>query len=122
MAPRLRPMSMPSCRVSDGTPWRRVTRPTASRREMRSGLAAFAVIAVASLGAPALAQPAPLSLEAQIPLGAVRGRVDHLAIDLDRQRLFVAELGNDSVGVVDLAAGKVAHRLVGLREPQGVAW
>jgi DNA-binding beta-propeller fold protein YncE len=77
---------------------------------------------VASLGAPALAQPAPLSLEAQIPLGAVRGRVDHLAIDLDRQRLFVAELGNDSVGVVDLAAGKVAHRLVGLREPQGVAW
>jgi DNA-binding beta-propeller fold protein YncE len=90
---------------------------------MRPGLAALAVIAVASLGAPAVvAQPAPLTLEAQIPLGPVRGRIDHLAIDAESRRLFVAELGNDSVGVIDLPAGKVAHRLAGLREPQGVAW
>ena len=45
----------------------------------------------------------PLQLEAKIPLGDVRGRIDHMAVDLKRQRLFVAELGNDSVGVVDLA-------------------
>jgi DNA-binding beta-propeller fold protein YncE len=78
---------------------------------------------VALLGAlPALAQPAPLALEARIPLGAVRGRIDHLAIDAERQLLFVAELGNDSVGIVDLTAGTVARRLSGLREPQGVAW
>jgi hypothetical protein len=44
----------------------------------------------------------PLQLEAKIPLGDVRGRIDHMAIDLSRQRLFVAELGNDSVGIVDL--------------------
>jgi hypothetical protein len=43
-----------------------------------------------------------LQLESKIPLGRVGGRIDHMAIDIKRQRLFVAELGNDSVGVVDL--------------------
>src|SRR5580704_15688929 len=65
---------------------------------------------------------APLVLEAKIPLGEVSGRIDHLGIDAKRQRLFVAELGNNSVGVVDLAASKVLHRIAGLSEPQGVAY
>lgn len=64
----------------------------------------------------------PLQLEAKIPLGPVRGRIDHLAIDLEHQRLFVAELGNDSIGIVDLGDGKVARRLSRLNEPQGVGW
>src|SRR5207253_7700807 len=64
----------------------------------------------------------PLVLEAKIPLGDVSGRIDHLSIDLKRQRLFVAELGNNSLGVVDLAAGKVLRRISGLSEPQGVAY
>jgi hypothetical protein len=38
-----------------------------------------------------------LTLECQIPLGIVSGRIDHLALDLQRKRLFIAELGNDSV-------------------------
>ena len=63
-----------------------------------------------------------LALEAKIPLGDVSGRIDHLAIDLKRQRLLVAELGNDTVGVVDLAAKRVLHRITGLKEPQGVAY
>src|SRR3979411_1883962 len=65
---------------------------------------------------------AALQLEGKIPLGAVRGRLDHMAIDLDRHRLFVAELGNDSVGVVDLEARKVVHQRGGLKEPQGVGY
>jgi DNA-binding beta-propeller fold protein YncE len=64
----------------------------------------------------------PLILEAKIPLGRVSGRIDHLGIDLKRQRLFVAELGNNSLGVVDLVAGKVLRRIAGLSEPQGVAY
>ena len=63
-----------------------------------------------------------LILEAKIPLGQVSGRIDHLGIDLKRQRLLVAELGNNSLAVVDLAAGKVLHRIAGLSEPQGVAY
>jgi hypothetical protein len=66
----------------------------------------------AGLGRPAAADPAqPLVLEQKIPLGEVSGRIDHLAIDLARERLFVAELGNNSLGVVDLAAGKLLRRI-----------
>jgi len=43
----------------------------------------------------------PLILEAKIPLGEVSGRIDHLGIDVKRQRLLVAELGNNSLGGVD---------------------
>ncbi|MBV8737223.1 MAG: hypothetical protein JO007_08195 [Alphaproteobacteria bacterium] len=72
----------------------------------------------------ALAQSsaAPLVLEAKIPLGAVSGRIDHLGIDAKRQRLFVAELGNNTLGVVDVASGKVFRTITGFREPQGVAY
>src|SRR5215813_4898181 len=63
-----------------------------------------------------------LQLETKIPLGSVAGRIDHMAIDLERHRLFVAELGNDSVGVVDLNTQKIVHRVSGLKEPQGVAY
>ena len=34
----------------------------------------------------------------------------------------MAELGNDSVGVVDLKERKLLHRITGLSEPQGVAY
>jgi DNA-binding beta-propeller fold protein YncE len=66
--------------------------------------------------------PAPLVLEAKIPLGPVAGRIDHFAFDPALQLLFVAELGNDSVGIVDLNERKVLHRITGLSEPQGVAY
>jgi hypothetical protein len=65
---------------------------------------------------------APLVLERTIPLNGVRGRIDHLAIDPGRQRLFVAELGNGSVEAVDLARGVSLGRITGLKEPQGVAY
>jgi DNA-binding beta-propeller fold protein YncE len=63
-----------------------------------------------------------LRLETKIPLGNVRGRIDHMAIDLNRQHLFVAELGNDSVGVVDLKQDETVHTIGGLAEPQGVGY
>jgi len=42
-----------------------------------------------------------------IPLDGVEGRIDHLGLDAKGRRLFVAALGNDTVEVVDLVAGKV---------------
>lgn len=71
---------------------------------------------------PLTAPDAPLILEKTIRLEGVSGRIDHLAIDLDGGRLFVAELGNDSVDVVDLQTGKIIHRIDGLKEPQGVSY
>src|SRR5262245_9155625 len=63
-----------------------------------------------------------LQLETKIPLGNVNGRIDHMAIDLARQRLFVAELGNNSVGIVDLNGRRVLRTIEALKEPQGVAY
>jgi DNA-binding beta-propeller fold protein YncE len=63
-----------------------------------------------------------LATEAKIPLGAVKGRIDHLAVDLGRHRVFIAELGNDTLGVVDIENKQVVGRITGLKEPQGVAY
>ena len=62
----------------------------------------------------------PLHLETTIPLGNINGRIDHLGVDVSGHRLFVAALGNNTVEVVDVQAGKVAHTIRGLKEPQGV--
>src|SRR5215212_8564282 len=88
---------------------------------------ALGLLAALAAPLPAAAQQGPsreppMHLEAKIPLGEVRGRIDHLAVDTARRRLFVAELGNDSLAVVDLNARAVAQRIQGLREPQGVAY
>ncbi|MEO6781229.1 MAG: YncE family protein [Bradyrhizobium sp.] len=85
----------------------------------------LAAVTLSGVGSPTVAQPAetaPLQLEAKISLGNVHGRIDHMAVDLKRQRLFVAELGNDSVGVVDLANRKLLQTIAGLKEPQGVGY
>jgi hypothetical protein len=63
-----------------------------------------------------------LALKEKIALGAVEGRIDHMAFDPARKRLFVAELGNNSLGVVDLQGHRLETRLTGLDEPQGVAF
>jgi len=67
-------------------------------------------------------ETAALRLEAKIPPGNVSGRIDHMAVDLARRRLFVAELGAGHVGIVDLDARRVLRNLTGLKEPQGVAF
>src|ERR1700743_3554286 len=80
---------------------------------------------IAMLAGPATGESTDKGLrqhEAKIPLGNVRGRIDHMAVDLRRQHLFVAELGNDTVGVVDLANRSLIRRLTGLKEPQGVGY
>ncbi|MGY4334042.1 hypothetical protein ACVWWG_008459 [Bradyrhizobium sp. LB7.2] len=85
-------------------------------------VAADALIPTLTAAAQPAEHNAPLELEAKILLGDVRGRIDHLAVDLKRQRLFVAELGNDSVGVVDMAAHSLLRTVTGLNEPQGVGY
>jgi DNA-binding beta-propeller fold protein YncE len=58
----------------------------------------------------------------RIPLPNGNGRIDHLALDVAHRRLFVAELGNNSVAVVDLDQRRLLSRITGLDEPQGVAF
>ena len=70
----------------------------------------------------AFSQQVGLQLEATTPLGDVHGRIDHMAADPDRHRLFVAELGNDTVGIVDVEQRKTLKVIPGLKEPQGVGY
>lgn len=86
-----------------------------------SALLLTALVGLSSWSAGA-ADALPLVLEATIPLEKTGGRIDHMAVDLRRQRLYVAELGNGTVDVVDLAASKVVGRIGGLKEPQGVGY
>jgi len=79
----------------------------------------------ASLGlallVPANAQD-PLQRAGAIPLPDVSGRIDHLSVDLAGKRLFMAALGNNTVEVFDLAAGKRLTTLRGFQEPQGLVY
>jgi DNA-binding beta-propeller fold protein YncE len=68
----------------------------------------------------AVAASGPLTLVDTIPLPAVEGRIDHLAVDLAHGRLFVAALGNNTVEVIDLRERRVIRTLSGFDEPQGV--
>jgi DNA-binding beta-propeller fold protein YncE len=57
-----------------------------------------------------------------IPLNGVEGRIDHFGIDGKGKQLFVSALGNDTVEVVDLAAGRVTRHIRNLRAPQGIGF
>lgn len=77
--------------------------------------------AVLAFTALACAQE-PLRQVQTIPLPDVSGRIDHMAADTKGQRLFVAALGNNTVEVLDLAAGKRVQTIRGFQEPQGIAY
>jgi DNA-binding beta-propeller fold protein YncE len=84
----------------------------------------LSAIVLTACGPEALSQGAspPLVLEQTIALDQVSGRIDHMTVDVKRQKLFVAELENGSVEAVDLASGRSSGRINGLKEPQGLAY
>jgi DNA-binding beta-propeller fold protein YncE len=88
---------------------------------MKSFIAALAITSTL-LVSPGWTDETLFLLERKIPLGEVRGRIDHLAVDLARNRLFVAELENDTVAVIDLDAYKVMRVISGLNKPQGLGY
>jgi DNA-binding beta-propeller fold protein YncE len=81
----------------------------------------FALLLVAVVLTAARAAP-PVARVQRIPLPGVEGRIDHMAVDPQGKRLFIAALGNNTVEVIDLAAGKRVRTLHGFHEPQGIAF
>jgi DNA-binding beta-propeller fold protein YncE len=63
----------------------------------------------------------PLVLTEAIPLPGVQGRFDHFGFDRKNQ-LFVAALGNNSVEVIDISARVRVQSIIGIPNPQGVAY
>lgn len=85
-----------------------------------AGLPITALIAAVTFVVPASA--APLEPVATIAMPDVKGRIDHFAIDVKGQRLFLAALGNNTVEVLDIAGNKHLKSLPGFGEPQGIAY
>ena len=63
-----------------------------------------------------------LIFQKEIALPGVKGRIDHLAVDVNNQVAYVAALGNNTLEVADLKNGKITGSIKGLDEPQGVCY
>lgn len=68
------------------------------------------------------AEPTALELVQTIPLKGAAGRLDHLALDAKGERLFIANLSNNSFDIVDLKAGKLVKQIPNQQKIQGVAY
>src|SRR5262245_32361981 len=81
-------------------------------------------VALAALTGPAVsaADSERLELVRTIQLEGAEGRLDHMAIDAKGERLFVANLSNNSLDVIDLKAGKPVKQIGEQKKIQGVAY
>jgi YVTN family beta-propeller protein len=77
---------------------------------------------LAPTGQASAADPTALEHIQTIPLKGAAGRLDHLAIDGQGNRLFIANLSNNTLDVVDLKAGKLVKQIPGQQKIQGVAY
>ena len=89
---------------------------------MKTGRMMLTVLLFASAPLAKAQSNSPLKLEQSIPLPNVDGRIDHMSLDLAGERLFVSALGNSTVEVVDLKAGKRVSTISRLKEPQGTLY
>ena len=80
-------------------------------------LLCLAVLVAASVQARAEEKQA-LRLVRTIPLPGVSGRLDHMGVDLEQKRLFVAAVANDSLEILDLNDGKTIRSLTGIKDTQ----
>jgi len=63
-----------------------------------------------------------LQLQKTIVLPNVTGRIDHMAVNVKENIVYVAALGNNTLEAVDLRNGRIIHSIHGQDEPQGVEY
>jgi hypothetical protein len=80
------------------------------------------VLCLGSLSGSNAQDQQPLRLVQTIAMPGVKGRIDHMDVDVKGKRLFVAGLENGSLEVVDLAAGKWSKSIPGFKKTQGIAY
>src|ERR1700682_4717031 len=81
-------------------------------------VACYLAMVVGFAGPVSAQEKQALRLVQTIPLPGVRGRLDHMGVDLEKKRLFVAASGNNTLEVVDLTGGKVTKSLTGFKDTQ----
>lgn len=91
------------------------------RRLLRGWLALLTLFLASLIGMNAQDKES-LRLVQTIAMPDVKGRIDHMDVDVKGQRLFVAGLENGSVEVIDLRAGKWSESIPGFKKTQGIAY
>src|SRR5437868_13921447 len=88
------------------------------------GIVLLATLLTLAFAAPGRgADPAPLELVQKIALhGPPDKRLDHMALDAKGNRLFVANMANASLDIIDLEAGRLVTEIGGQHGVQGVAY
>src|SRR5260370_25665554 len=64
----------------------------------------------------------PLRLVQAISIPRVKGRLDHMEVDVQGNRIFVAGLEKGTFEVVDLRAGSWTRSIPGFKKPQGALY
>ncbi len=91
-------------------------------RVLRIAVPALALAGILWAGPAPAAEPSTLELVQTIVLKGKAGKLDHLALDGKRDRLFLANTSNGTLDVVDLKAGKLLKQVRGQTGIQGVAY
>jgi WD40 repeat protein len=63
-----------------------------------------------------------LTPDYKIVLNNVRGRIDHMDVDLVHKRLLVCALGNNTIEIADFQTGKQIFTVHNIKEPQGIVY
>src|SRR5712671_8050633 len=83
---------------------------------------AFCFLVCATLADSQEGVKQPLRLVQTISIPNVKGRLDHMEVDAQGQRLFLAGLENGTFEVVDLKTGKWMRSIPGFKKPQGAVY
>ncbi len=67
---------------------------------------------------------APLALKQTIPVPGItkEGDFDHLAVDVQGNRLFIMGEDNSVVEIIDLGAGKLIHTISDVKAPHSMVY
>ncbi|HTD12473.1 MAG TPA: hypothetical protein VK676_10430 [Steroidobacteraceae bacterium] len=76
------------------------------------------VLLATSAGQASAGETQALRLVGAIPLPGVKGRLDHMGVDLEKKRLFVAAVADNTLEVVDLSGRRVLSTLAGFKDTQ----
>ena len=82
----------------------------------------FCILAYIPLAVSQESTKQPLRLVQTISVPHVKGRLDHMEVDTQGQRLFLAGLENGTFEVVDLKTGKWTRSIAGFKKPQGAVY
>ena len=93
-----------------------------SRKTPITMLMVFVLNTLLWASSAALSQQPALERIQTIQLKGPHGRLDHLALDARHARLFVANMANSSLDIVDLKNGMLLKQIPGQKGIQGIAY